>query len=177
VSQSLLDQALEELPSLCHHLERQLTGVNVGARDGEFADPRSQKPNGTCSPEKNIWQAAAQGDFATIEFWLSHGADVNATDDLDSTPLLYAAQSGHARLVRFLIEQGADVNETDYLGWTPLMWATSGGHREVVERLLQAKADVDKEDPNNPGETAFSIALKNGDQEIANLLRWAGATR
>jgi ankyrin repeat protein len=48
------------------------------------------------------------------------GADVNARDKNDGTPLHYAVARGHLSVVEFLIEKGADLNARNRYGKTPL---------------------------------------------------------
>lgn len=66
------------------------------------------------------------------------GADVNATDERGSTPLLEAARYGHDDIARILIAAGADLNVKDNDGKTALMLAVQGNHDEVVRVLKQA---------------------------------------
>lgn len=66
------------------------------------------------------------------------GADVNATDERGSTPLLEAARYGHEDISRVLIAAGADIKAKDNDGKTALMLAIQGNHDEVVRVLKQA---------------------------------------
>jgi ankyrin repeat protein len=70
----------------------------------------------------------------------SQGADVNATDERGSTPLLEAARYGHEDICRVLIAAGADVKAKDKDGKTALMLAVQGDHEDVVRILNQAGA-------------------------------------
>lgn len=47
------------------------------------------------------------------------GAQVNAKNAVERTPLHFAAQSGRADIGTYLIKHGADLNMQDSLGWTP----------------------------------------------------------
>ena len=49
------------------------------------------------------------------------------------------------------------------------MWASEKGEREIIELLIQNGADINLED--NYGNTALSIALRFGHNEIAGYLR------
>ena len=53
-----------------------------------------------------------------------------------------------------------------------LIVAAKGGHIDIVKLLLANRADPNKADES--GETAFDIALKNQNTDIAELLRKAG---
>jgi cytohesin len=58
-----------------------------------------------------------------VELLIAKGADVNAKDKYDMTPLHPAAGRGHKEVVELLIAKGADVNARDEDGDTPLDWA------------------------------------------------------
>ena len=80
--------------------------------------------------------AAMQGRAEVAEMLLSHGARVNANDNIYSkTPLHFAIApcladvpclsdaSGHQEVIEVLIAHGADVNAKDAQGLTPLQYA------------------------------------------------------
>jgi ankyrin repeat protein len=58
-------------------------------------------------------------------------------------------------------------------GNTALMFAAQWGQTASVEYLLKASADVTLTNAN--GDTALSLAMKNGHRDIAVLLRAYGA--
>jgi ankyrin repeat protein len=74
---------------------------------------------------------------------LDAGAHISARDDdLQSTPLAWAARSNRPDMVQFLLSRGARTNLPDDKSWaTPLAWATRRGHREVAEMLRAAGAN------------------------------------
>ncbi|MBC6402967.1 MAG: ankyrin repeat domain-containing protein [Hyphomonadaceae bacterium] len=51
--------------------------------------------------------------------FIKAGADVNAREESDGTPLHYAAQDGHAETVTALIEAGADIRAKTDDGMLP----------------------------------------------------------
>jgi hypothetical protein len=55
-----------------------------------------------------------------MKLLIDHGADVNARDDTDETPLHRAARSGQITRASLLLDHGADVNARDKGKWTPL---------------------------------------------------------
>ncbi|XP_049616795.1 myotrophin [Syngnathus scovelli] len=59
---------------------------------------------------KPLHLACDFGQTSIVEFLLSKGADVNATDKHGLTPLIYACLEGHAACVKVLLEKGADKN-------------------------------------------------------------------
>jgi ankyrin repeat protein len=84
-----------------------------------------------------LHQLAGKGNVEMATIFLDHGADLNARDeDLQSTPLAWAAKSGHTLMVDFLIERGAKTNLPDDPPWaTPLAWAIRRGKTDVAKTL------------------------------------------
>lgn len=82
--------------------------------------------------------AATEGDIATVDLLLSHGADVNAFDLRGWNPALTAANKGHLELLKLLVEHGADLCAThkSTFATTPLIYACAREHDAIVEFLL-----------------------------------------
>ena len=88
-----------------------------------------------------LFRATIEGNTDMVRSLLSSpGADVNATNDRGSTPLLEAARYGHEDVCRVLIASGADLKAKDNDGKTALMLALQGDHDQVVRVLKQAGA-------------------------------------
>jgi ankyrin repeat protein len=88
-----------------------------------------------------LFRATIEGNTDMVRSLLSSpGADVNATNERGSTPLLEAARYGHDDVTRVLIAAGADIKAKDNDGKTALMLAVQGNHDEVVRVLKQAGA-------------------------------------
>ena len=88
-------------------------------------------------PTESLHQVVASGDIDQIKSLISKGADVNAKDRSDRTPLHYAARWGHKDVAELLLAKDADVNVKDNRGRTPLSLAEEEGHNEIVELLLE----------------------------------------
>ncbi len=125
------------------------------------------------------------------------GADINARDRIDQTPLHKAMlrpvpQYGDAvQALWELIDAGAYVNARDHIGQTPLHFAARGGYiawnrdrgvkdavqlrrtfeiqSEFIEILTAAGVDVDAKDRN--GNTPADIAIANGHPDLADVLQ------
>lgn len=71
-----------------------------------------------------MWCSACEWNIVTslqiALLLLENGADPNATDKLDSTPLHRAAAKGNYRLIQLLLKQSASTNILDSQGNTPL---------------------------------------------------------
>ena len=63
------------------------------------------------------------------------GADVNATDHQNRTPLMYAAADGKSNAVALLVSRLADVNIEDVDGMRALEWAQSGNNSDLASFL------------------------------------------
>jgi ankyrin repeat protein len=86
-----------------------------------------------------LFRATVEGNTDMVKSLLSSpGADVNATNERGSTPLLEAARYGHEDICRVLIAAGANLKAKDKDGKTALMLAVQGDHDEVVRVLKQA---------------------------------------
>jgi ankyrin repeat protein len=69
---------------------------------------------------------------------------VEARDEYQRTPLMWAAHRGHVGIVRVLLERGAGVNAVTGGGSTVLHLAAFRGHREVVDLLLRYGAEASR---------------------------------
>jgi ankyrin repeat protein len=67
---------------------------------------------------------------------LRFGADVNAKNNLSTTPLIEACKMGHLQVLNELLSHGADIESENSFGWRPLHWASWNGHLAVVIELL-----------------------------------------
>ncbi|KAI9780713.1 MAG: hypothetical protein M1816_002762 [Peltula sp. TS41687] len=78
---------------------------------------------------------------------LSHPENINATDAMGRTPLLWAAARGDERSAVMLLSHGADANIMDIQCAGPVSYAADRGHTVCVRLLLEAGADPDPEIP------------------------------
>lgn len=86
-----------------------------------------------------LFRATIEGNTNMVKSLVSSpGADVNATNERGSTPLLEAARFGHDDICRVLIAAGANVKAKDNDGKTALMLAIQNNHDDVVRVLKEA---------------------------------------
>ena len=85
-----------------------------------------------------LHQLARKGDLDLAAQYLDQGANIHARDDdLNSTPLSWAAKHGQIEMVKFLLQQGAlKVHPNDPAWATPAAWAKRR-HFAVILELLE----------------------------------------
>jgi ankyrin repeat protein len=108
---------------------------------------------------------------------IAAGADVNAKDDIQDSPFLYAGAEGRIEILKMTLPK-ADLKSTNRYGGTALIPAAHHGHPEAVRILLGTA--IDKDHVNRLGWTALLEAVILGDggpvhTEIVRLLVEAGA--
>ena len=112
--------------------------------------------------------AAKQGDVGQVRAQLKAGADVNARDSAQRTPLLLAARGGQLAVVRALIEAGAGLDARDQENRTALMEAARRKEAMPALALVAAGADVNVLD--SYGWTALMFAAKEGTLAAARAI-------
>ena len=171
-------------------------GADVNARDSLGRTPLfgAARQRGAIKLPAAGWDMSAQNndhetlqrnsalvdsdDPAVVDLLLAAGADVNARDADDATPLHVAARySGWmpwptrpmgTAVVDALLAAGARVNARDANGRTPLHFAVEFSHNPaIIEVLLAAGADADAQDER--GETPADVCCRS--PALENVLR------
>lgn len=95
-----------------------------------------------------LYMAAKSGDSDRAEILLRYGANVNAPNDHDKTPLFAAANRGDMKMVQFLLANGAHVNsDHPVLFYTsPLLAATERRDKAMVHLLRDHDPDIRRAD-------------------------------
>jgi len=120
--------------------------------------------------------AAKEGQEKVTEVLISNRAHVDAEDKYRRTPLHMAAEKGRKQTAEILIANGAEIEaraSSDEL--TPLHMAAMEGHKELVQLLINCGANVNAIATRVSGcdrVTPLDLAKTN---EVAELLRAAGA--
>jgi ankyrin repeat protein len=135
--------------------------------------------------------AARTGSLEAVKALLAKGANPNAKELNEQTPLMWAAAEGHTAIAQALIASGADIRATLTSGFTPLFFAVREGHIDVTRALLKAGIDVNEtlHGPEGPqkevnnasykpvgkGTSPLLMAVVNGHFELAIALVEEGA--
>jgi ankyrin repeat protein len=105
---------------------------------------------------------------------LSQHMGFDPKDDMNATPLFWAAKKGQTAMVDSLLATGqVDVNAKTYDGYAPLSTAAVHGHSTVVEALLATgQADINGKKFGN--RTPLRCAITHGDVKVVKLLLGTG---
>ena len=97
--------------------------------------------------------AVLMKDFTKVDYVIKQGANIDARDNQQLTPLMLAVKGGNYDLVRALLKYGADFDAVDEDGWSAVMHAAwnnepkmirtisaYGANLELVEKLTHSTA-------------------------------------
>ncbi|MFZ3599601.1 ankyrin repeat domain-containing protein [Streptomyces sp. BH104] len=139
------------------------------------ADPDAQDEQ-----DDSAWLVTGvTGSAAMARALIPADPDYSLLNRYGGTSLIPAGEHGHAAYVREVLRStDMDVDHVNNLGWTALLEAIilgDGGrdHQRVVGLLLEGGADPELADRD--GVTPLDHAERRGHDEIAELLREAGA--
>ena len=144
--------------------------------EAEKAEGRALMPS---AQDKQLWEAAKDGDAAAIERLAAEGVSPNATSAVGMPAVYRAAVNGHVAAVKALVQLGADLDARDRYGQTALMGAAYNGQVECVRALLDAGADrtLRATGGSEQGKTALEIAKEGGEEGVAEMLAAADTGR
>ena len=156
------------------------------------------KPNLELKDEKGrsaLMLATYNKEEQIVELLIKSGANVNAQDNMQNSPFLYAGATGYLDIVKMCLANGADftvldvvrllVNTPGYpidhinnLGWTALLEAiilgeTGKVQTDIIQALVDAGSNVNIAD--NDGVSPLDHAKKKSMREAEKILREAGA--
>jgi ankyrin repeat protein len=158
------------------------TALHMVAQEGHLEAVRAlTRRDGFEATEVNVTEphrgrtalhlAAERGQSAVLRFLICQaGANVDAVDSDEQTPLMIAAMKGWLEAVRVLVLEGkANVDAGDGYGRTALHRAAERGHLAVVKfMVLEGKACVESCDCDKA--TALFHAAESGHAEVISFL-------
>lgn len=113
--------------------------------------------------------AAFGGHSACADRLIRQHARTDAQNQFGWTPLMQATARNHIGVVAQLIASGANLDTPAGDGYTPLHKAAAAGYSDIVALLLEQGAD--KTRLNHDNLTALQLAVKNKQDETAQVLR------
>ncbi len=110
--------------------------------------------------------AARQDCIECVKYLVQGGADINALDPDDTTPLVVALMNMHFDLAKVLINLGADLNRWDFFGDTPLYVAI-----DMNTLPTGGRADLPSTDSTTGLQIAELLLAKGADPNVQLKLR------
>jgi ankyrin repeat protein len=132
------------------------------AVEAALLDPSSQiiHSRDATTGETALHIVTKRRDLTWLNYLISHGANVNAADEHDRTPLQVAVNLGWREGAEFLLQKNASPDVSNDAGETPLISAVHRKDLQLVKALLQAGANPDRAD--NSGRSARDYAALEG---------------
>ncbi|MBB4853396.1 ankyrin repeat protein [Mycobacteroides chelonae] len=138
-----------------------LDGPEGSANDWKLTDP---------SEREEARKRSADYKLTNAEHLIASGAEVDATDDQNWTPLHFAARTDSPEVVKLLLDSGADINAINGRGETPITIAagsTTASNAGVLELLRERGADPFLK--GEGGVSAIDFAKMIGDEKVNSV--------
>lgn len=116
-----------------------------------------------------LFESIKKGLYDEVAASIELGADVNALDIENRSPLYFACLNNLVNIAKLLIEKGANKEVVSKKGYTPLKIACFKGHVNIVKLLLENGADI--ETLTDTPSTPLYLALQQGHKDIVELLK------
>lgn len=120
-----------------------------------------------------LHHAAEKNNLPKVQQLLFWGADVNANDGGNATPLHIAAYKNigesHLKLAQLLLENSADVYAQECCGRTPIYYLMHGSNVKTIHLFLNFNASIDVFDKYGYN-ILFPAAGFNSNEEVVQLL-------
>jgi ankyrin repeat protein len=124
----------------------------------------------------DIFKLAAMKNLPLVKALVERAedpVDVNSLDELECSPLTWAARAADPELMSYLIEQGADIDHAAYGGLRPIHHCANVMSEACVKILIEAEAQVDAVDES--GNTVLHFIAARGVLSMIVLVTEAGA--
>ncbi len=116
----------------------------------------------------DLFRAIRANSVESVKSLLGRGAEVDARDRSQATPLMHAALYASPECVRLLLDKGADVNAKNGVGATALMWGA--GDAAKVRLLVDKGADVNARAAAGRTPLIIASACRNNAASVKLLL-------
>jgi ankyrin repeat protein len=144
----------------------------------DYVPQKSEKPkceeiSGQAQLDAWLGVGAMHGDEAYVRCLLKRGANANARDAINSTPLLYAISSQQEKTSWLLLKSGAQVDVTSTEGMTVMLAAADWADLALVNELIRKGADILQ--PAITGVTPLMLAASKCKTDVVRILIAKGA--
>ncbi len=114
------------------------------------------------------WAAWSSNSPALAELLIQRGANPNAVDCNNDTPLVLTMSHDHSEVARILLDHGANLEACNLYGQTPTMEAIWQDAVHILEMLLQAGARFDR--VTTSGRNVLHTAALSGSHQTLKVL-------
>jgi len=141
----------------------------------DYANRLQTGPRGIQEINEDLFNVLndSEDDLNRVIELLEEGAEIEALDEHQSTPLAVASISGHYQISNLFIQRGANVLAVDEGGQTPLHWAAIKGNCSVGQLLIDHKANVNL--PDSMGQIPLHWAVLKSHAEFCKMLLMSNA--
>ena len=134
-------------------LDRFLVAVGIASLVGASvlgADASTQHSHEMAAADQRLLDSSNSGDLVGVRAAIAAGANVDALDAGEMTPLLWAAWRGNVDVATYLIRHDANTEARGSRGMTALMMASANGSLAIVDELLRKGVDVNASTAGQP---------------------------
>jgi ankyrin repeat protein/L-ascorbate metabolism protein UlaG (beta-lactamase superfamily) len=121
----------------------------------------------------SLHYAVYYGNETVVDYVLKNGANINAKDQRNLTPVWFSVSGGRPAMLKKLIALGADLKVQNPAGDNLLFRAVNGGNIEVISILLGNGFTVDMK--TSWGGTPAIYAARTGNIDVIKFLASRGA--
>lgn len=184
------DEQEEDKPMVCPNCRETFSGVNEMATHtvacyrnstkcricGEIILKDRKKDHLTKFRDfKRMVELIREDQEEEVSLYFDHGADVNmeipevdSGDNLNWTPMHFAAKHGSLKILLGLIGRGAGIDPTDRQDKTPLCVAIEHGKTAIARSFIELGSDIEAKDTFQ--RTPLMYACKAGSKEAVEML-------
>ena len=119
------------------------------------------------------WKTAT---FEDVRREIDKGADVNAKNDNEETPLHLAAYQNNPKIIELLVENGADINAKGcFSEMTPLMIAAQNSDNStIIETMIKLGASVNEKNMGDISVVDYAAYKNKNPAILETLLKYGG---